>query len=191
MIDRLHQKISYKNNLISEICIRYPMIFNIAIRFTDMLKEKYDVEATHDEVGFVATHFAAHMEKERELRIRRFNRIGVVCSTGGGSAYLIKLQIESLFVKAEVETFSFLQLEELADFQPDLIFTIVPLNREFSAPIIYIKELLDDQDLIRIRQVLQFDNCDSLSIADVDSYIYSLFSRDFSKSVRKQTIRLS
>ena len=155
LIDRLHQKISYKNNLISE------------------------VEATHDEVGFVATHFAAHMEKERELRIRRFNRIGVVCSTGGGSAYLIKLQIESLFVKAEVETFSFLQLEELAAFQPDLIFTIVPLNREFSAPIIYIKELLDDQDLIRIRQVLQFDNCDSLSIADVDSYIYSLFSRDF------------
>ena len=137
LIDRLHQKISYKNNLISEICIRYPMIFNIAIRFADMLKEKYDVEATHDEVGFVATHFAAHMEKERELRIRRFNRIGVVCSTGGGSAYLIKLQI------------------------------------------IYIKELLDDQDLIRIRQVLQFDNCDSLSIADVDSYIYSLFSRDF------------
>ncbi len=179
LIDRLHQKISYKNNLISEICIRYPMIFNIAIRFADMLKEKYDVEATHDEVGFVATHFAAHMEKERELRIRRFNRIGVVCSTGGGSAYLIKLQIESLFVKAEVETFSFLQLEELAAFQPDLIFTIVPLNREFSAPIIYIKELLDDQDLIRIRQVLQFDNCDSLSIADVDSYIYSLFSRDF------------
>ena len=124
LIDRLHQKISYKNNLISEICIRYPMIFNIAIRFADMLKEKYDVEAT-------------------------------------------------------VETFSFLQLEELAAFQPDLIFTIVPLNREFSAPIIYIKELLDDQDLIRIRQVLQFDNCDSLSIADVDSYIYSLFSRDF------------
>ena len=78
-----------------------------------------------------------------------------------------------------METFSFLQLEELAAFQPDLIFTIVPLNREFSAPIIYIKELLDDQDLIRIRQVLQFDNCDSLSIADVDSYIYSLFSRDF------------
>lgn len=179
LIDRLHQKISYKNNLISEICIRYPMIFNIAIRFADMLKEKYDVEATHDEVGFVATHFAAHMEKERELRIRRFNRIGVVCSTGGGSAYLIKLQIESLFVKAEVETFSFLQLEELEAFQPDLIFTIVPLNREFSAPIIYIKELLDDQDLIRIRQVLQFDNCDSLSIADVDSYMYSLFSRDF------------
>lgn len=27
--------------------------------------------------------------------------------------------------------------------------------------------------------MLQFDNCDSLSIADVDSYIYSLFSRDF------------
>ena len=64
LIERLHQKISYKNTLIKEICIRYPMIFNIAIRFSDMLKEKYNVEVTHDEAGFIATHFAAHMERE-------------------------------------------------------------------------------------------------------------------------------
>ncbi len=30
LIDRLHQKISYKNTLVNEICIQYPMIFNIA-----------------------------------------------------------------------------------------------------------------------------------------------------------------
>ncbi|TCU60537.1 BglG family transcriptional antiterminator [Longicatena caecimuris] len=179
LIERLHQKISYKNTLIKEICIRYPMIFNIAIRFSDMLKEKYNVEVTHDEAGFIATHFAAHMERERKSRILRFNRIGVVCSSGGGSAYLIKLQIESLFSQADVETFSFLQMDELERYHPDLIFTIMPLDRDFAAPVIYIKELLDDLDLMRIRQVLQYDNCDSLSIADADSYLYSIFDRHF------------
>lgn len=179
LIERLHQKISYKNNLIKEICIRYPMIFNIAIRFSDMLKEKYNVEVTHDEAGFIATHFAAHMERERKSRILRFNRIGVVCSSGGGSAYLIKLQIESLFSQADVETFSFLQMDELERYHPDLIFTIMPLDRDFAAPVIYIKELLDDLDLMRIRQVLQYDNCDSLSIADANSYLYSIFDRHF------------
>lgn len=179
LIERLHQKISYKNTLIKEICIRYPMIFNIAIRFSDMLKEKYNVEVTHDEAGFIATHFAAHMERERKSRILRFNRIGVVCSSGGGSAYLIKLQIESLFSQADVETFSFLQMDELERYHPDLIFTIMPLDRDFAAPVIYIKELLDDLDLMRIRQVLQYDNCDSLSIADVNSYLYSIFDRHF------------
>lgn len=179
LIERLHQKISYKNTLIKEICIRYPMIFNIAIRFSDMLKEKYNVEVTHDEAGFIATHFAAHMERERKSRILRFNRIGVVCSSGGGSAYLIKLQIESLFSQADVETFSFLQMDELERYHPDLIFTIMPLDRDFAAPFIYIKELLDDLDLMRIRQVLQYDNCDSLSIADANSYLYSIFDRHF------------
>lgn len=179
LIERLHQKISYKNTLIKEICIRYPMIFNIAIRFSDMLKEKYNVEVTHDEAGFIATHFAAHMERERKSRILRFNRIGVVCSSGGGSAYLIKLQIESLFSQADVETFSFLQMDELERYHPDLIFNIMPLDRDFAAPVIYIKELLDDLDLMRIRQVLQYDNCDSLSIADANSYLYSIFDRHF------------
>ena len=179
LIERLHQKISYKNTLIKEMCIRYPMIFNIAIRFSDMLKEKYNVEVTHDEAGFIATHFAAHMERERKSRILRFNRIGVVCSSGGGSAYLIKLQIESLFSQADVETFSFLQMDELERYHPDLIFTIMPLDRDFAAPVIYIKELLDDLDLMRIRQVLQYDNCDSLSIADANSYLYSIFDRHF------------
>lgn len=179
LIERLHQKISYKNTLIKEICIRYPMIFNIAIRFSDMLKEKYNVEVTHDEAGFIAIHFAAHMERERKSRILRFNRIGVVCSSGGGSAYLIKLQIESLFSQADVETFSFLQMDELERYHPDLIFTIMPLDRDFAAPVIYIKELLDDLDLMRIRQVLQYDNCDSLSIADANSYLYSIFDRHF------------
>lgn len=179
LIERLHQKISYKNTLIKEICIRYPMIFNIAIRFSDMLKEKYNVEVTHDEAGFIATHFAAHMERERKSRILRFNRIGVVCSSGGGSAYLIKLQIESLFSQADVETFSFLQMDELERYHPDLIFTIMPLDRDFAAPVIYIKELLDDLDLMRIRQVLQYDNCDSLSVADANSYLYSIFDRHF------------
>lgn len=181
LIDRLHQKISYKNTLITEICIRYPMIFNIAIRFSDMLKDKYDVEVTQDEAGFIATHFLAHMEKERTSRLRKFGKIGVVCSSGGGSAYLIKMQIESLFSSAEVVTFSFLEMEELEQFKPDLIFTIMPLDQEFHAPVIFIKELLDDLDLMRIRQVLQYDNCDSFSIEDANSYVYSIFHKDFFK----------
>lgn len=29
-----------------------------------MLKTKYGVEVSQDEAGFIATHFAAHMEKD-------------------------------------------------------------------------------------------------------------------------------
>lgn len=179
LLERLSNKISYQNLLIKEICARYPMIFNISIRFSEMLKNKYGVEVSQDEAGFIATHFAAHMEKERQMKMNRFTRIAVVCSSGGGSAYLIKMQIESLFNQANVETFSFMNMDELENFQPDLIFTILPLEKEFSVPIIQIKELLDDLDLMQIKQILQYENCDSFDLTDTSNYLYSIFNKEF------------
>ena len=179
LIERLSKKISYQNLLIKEICARYPMIFNVSIRFSEMLKKKYNVEVSQDEAGFIATHFAAHMERERQMNLSRFNSIAVVCSSGGGSAYLIKMQIDSLFKSANVETFSFMQMDELESFKPDLIFTILPLAKEFSVPVIYIKELLDDLDLMQIKQVLQYENCNSFDLTDSNSFLYSIFNKDF------------
>lgn len=179
LIERLSKKISYQNLLIKEICARYPMIFNISIRFSEMLKKKYNVEVSQDEAGFIATHFAAHMEKERQAKMDQFARIAVVCSSGGGSAYLIKMQIESLFKQADVETFSFMDMNHLESFHPDLIFTILPLEREFSVPVIYIKELLDDLDLMQIKQVLQYENFESFDLTDTNNYLYSIFNKEF------------
>lgn len=179
LIDRLHQKISYNNSLITEICVRYPMLFNIALRFSTMLKEKYNVVVTNDEAGFIATHFMAHMEKERTSRLRRFEKIGVVCSSGGGSAYFIKIQLASLFTKAEVVTFGFLEMDKLKSFNPDVIFTIMPLSQEFHVPVIFIKELLDDLDLVRIQRILQYDNYDFQYIEDGDAWFYRIFNKKF------------
>lgn len=181
LVDRLHNKISYKNPLANELSITYPMIFNIAIQFCDMLNEKYGVKATFDEIGFIATHFAAHMEKEKQKKLQSYNKIGVVCSSGGGSAYMIKMQIESLFPNAQVCTFSFLQQDELLKFEPDLIFTVMPLSSDIQIPIIYIKELLDDRDLYRIKQILQCDEYDPYILINEDPVYYSFFSKDFFK----------
>lgn len=179
LVDRLHNKISYKNPLANELSITYPMIFNVAIQFCDMLKEKYNVEATLDEIGFIATHFTAHMEKEKQQKLQAYNRIGVVCSSGGGSAYMIKIQIESLFRNALVQTFSFLQQGELLDFKPDLIFTVMPLSSEIKIPIIYIKELLDDKDLYLIKQILQCEEYDPYALIHENPIYYSFISKDF------------
>lgn len=183
LIDRLHKKISYRNPLANELNITYPMMFNIAIQFCDMLHEKYNVNVTFDEIGFVAMHFATHMEKEKQGRLLSYNRIGIVCSSGGGSAYMIKVQIESLFPNAEVRTFSFLQQEELQTYQPDLIFTVMPLLSEIKAPIIYIKELLDDKDLMKIKQILQCEDYDPYTLVKENPMYYSFFSKEFFKYI--------
>lgn len=179
LVERLHNKISYKNALAKQISIIYPTIFNIAIQFCDILHEKYNVEFTFDEIGFVAMHFAAHMEKEKQLKLQSYNKIGVVCSSGGGSAYMIKMQLESVFPKAEVKTFSFLQQDELVSYKPDIIFTVIPISYDAHIPVIYIKELLDDKDLYRIRQILQCDDYDPYTFINENPIYYSYFSKEF------------
>ncbi|UTY40042.1 PTS sugar transporter subunit IIA [Allocoprobacillus halotolerans] len=183
LVDRLRNKISYKNELANELSITYPMIFNIGIQFCEMLQEKYNVQSSFDEIGFVAMHFAGHMEKEKQDKLQSFDRIGVVCSSGGGSAYMIKMQIESLFPNAEVQTFSFLAQKDLETYQPDLIFTVMPLSLEIQVPIIYIKELLKDNDLLRIKQVLQMDDYDAWAVMNENPLYYSFFSKEFFKVV--------
>lgn len=185
LVERLSNKISYQNVLIKEICARYPMIFNISIKFSELLKNKYGVEVTQDEAGFIATHFATHMERERQKNIERFDRIAVVCSSGGGCAVLIKTQIGSLFKRATIETFSFVQEREIKQFDPNLIFTIMPLKEKYSVPIIYIKELLGDIDLARIKQALQYEKCDSFDLSN-DSYLYSIFNKEFFQYIDAQ-----
>ena len=148
LINRLSYKISYTNPIIDELAIKYPIIFNIAIALGNMLKEKYGIEPTRDEIGFIATHFAVHMEKEIIYKLGKYNKIAIVCSSGGGSAYLIKLKIGNLFGKANIETFSILEMKELEEFNPDIIFSISELNTSLKVPLIYIKELLDDYDIL-------------------------------------------
>ncbi|MGM9912056.1 BglG family transcription antiterminator [Floccifex sp.] len=183
LIDRLHNKISYQNPLANELNITYPMMFNIAIQFCNMVHEKYDVEVTFDEIGFVAMHFATHMEKEKLGKLMSYNRIGIVCSSGGGSAYMIKIQIESLFPKAQVQTYSYIQQDELKAFEPDLIFTVIPLSIEIKAPVIYIKELLDDKDLVKIKQILQCEEYDPYILINEHPMYNSFYSKEFFKFV--------
>lgn len=120
LLDRLHQSISFSNPLVHEISVKYPVIFNICIRFAGMLEEKYHVKTTQDEIGFIATHFAAHMEKELHHKLNLYHRIAIICSSGGGSAFLIKLKLETIFSSSNIETFSLLELDEVRSYEPDI-----------------------------------------------------------------------
>lgn len=178
LLDRLHQSISFTNPLMNEISAKYPAVFNLAIKFSNELQRVFHVEVTQEETGFIATHFAAHMEKEVRDKMGRFNKIAVLCSSGGGSAYLIKLKLESLFTSSNIQTFSLLDQDEVKTFQPDIIFTIMDLVDEYDVPIIRINELLDDNDILKIKNMFSLSG--SSEFCSNEDVIRS-FSKDFFK----------
>ena len=57
----------------------------------------------------------------------------------------------------------------------------MPLSQEIKAPIIYIKELLDDRDLVKIKQILQCEEYDPYTLIQDNPMYYSFFSKDFFK----------
>ncbi|WP_416175464.1 BglG family transcription antiterminator [Clostridium sp.] len=179
LANRYKNKISHKNSFATQLSVVYPMIFDIAIQFCDVFYKKYNIKFSFDEIGFVAMHFAAHMEKEKELKIQSYKKIGVVCTSGGGISYLIKMQLESVFSRSEVKTFSFLQQEELLSYKPDIIFTAVPISYDVNIPVIYIKEFLDDKDLYRIREIIKCDDYNPYTLINEKPTYYSYFSKEF------------
>ena len=180
LLERSAFSISYKNPIIDEIQIKYPVAFNIAILLGKMLNSKYQVDINRDEIGFIATHFAMNMEKQLVYKFKKYNSIAIVCSSGGGSAQLIKFKISGLFKNTEIRTFSILQMKEMEDFNPDIIFSICEIETNLKVPIIYIKELLDDYDILRIKELVMFENFNQSVIQEKKTaFISKFFNIDY------------
>lgn len=154
LIARLDDKVTYKNPLLLELCIKYSMIFDIVLKLSSFLKDKFGYETSNDELGLIAVHFLNHSEKERKNRLNQYEKVAVICTTDGGISELLKTRIQSIFPSSKVEAVPFWRYSEINDFQPNIIFSSVPLKDNPDSPVIYIKELLSDKDLENIKRML-------------------------------------
>lgn len=150
LLDRLHQNITFENPLRDQISTCYPTAYDMAIKFSIMVHDQYHVNIHQDEVSFIATHFAVAMEKNTLEQKKLYRRIAVICSSGGGSAYLIQLKLKSIFSESTIHTFSRMNIDEVILFKPDVIFSTLDLIPDINIPVIHIKELADDIEINRI-----------------------------------------
>lgn len=162
LIARLDEKITYKNPLLLELCIKYSMIFDIVLKLSSFLKDRFGYETSNDELGLIAVHFLNHSEKERKDKINQYEKVAIICTNDGGISELVKTRIQSIFPKSKVRAFPFWDYAETVSFRPNVIFSSVPLKENPDIPVIYIKELLSDKDLDNIKRML-FLNDDSIS----------------------------
>lgn len=139
-----------------EVEILHPDAMLVAFRIKDQLERNFDISISKTEVAYIALHIAAHHERERQNRLGQFARIAVICTSGNGGAYFTKMQLKQAFANAEVETFSFTELNQVRRFKPDVIFSMVPLHEYATVPVIRIKEFLSTADIHQLQQALAF-----------------------------------
>lgn len=176
---RLYTGHQLENPIIDDIYTQYANVFNVAMGFINELNKDLDADISKDEIGYVAIYFAASLEKQSNQVIDDYQKIAVICSTGGGAAYLLKVTLERLFSNAEVDTFALNEIDQI-DSTYDLMISTVPLQQDqFDIPIIYTKPILNQAEITKIEKDLNLLRESQNKVFDVHQFILSLFDSDW------------
>lgn len=199
LLNRMYHNLQLENPLIDEVYSKYANIFVIAFRFSEHIEKNYGFKLTIDEVGYLALHFATHFERIKNKSLEQYKRIVVICTTGGGSAQLLRLKLEAIFPKAIVVTSSVNELDKFENEPPDLFLTTIPISKGFGkVPVIHIKQLLDDSEIKRIKEIVSltiYKQPISNSVPNIielfsEKFYYRNGTTDYEELLRMQSIDL-
>lgn len=153
-ITRYKYKMNIRNPLLAEIKKNYPFSFDIALVGSKVIEEVYKIRISESEIGYLALHFELALKKPNNLD----NKINttIVCASGLASSQLIKYKLIENFSN-EITTTNSLQLYELSEHKlqgTDLIISTIPLEKDFSVPVIYVNTILTDVDILNLKKFI-------------------------------------
>ncbi|MFQ9628849.1 MAG: BglG family transcription antiterminator [Enterococcus avium] len=178
LIERSRKEMNFSNPYLEDISKDYPVMFNYAVMFSKWLEERFQLTIASDEIGYLATHMTVPYHKWQQHLIENIYRIAVVCSSGGGMAYLVEMKLRRIFPRAKIQTFSMFEIEDIQTYFPDLIFSIIELTIEVDCPVILMSEIQSELDYLEVSEnlsLLKSDEPFSIERAFFDLFSEGLF----------------
>lgn len=178
LIERSRKDVNFSNPYLEDISKDYPVMFNYAVMFSKWLEERFQLTIASDEIGYLATHMTVPYHKWQQHLIENIYRIAVVCSSGGGMAYLVEMKLRRIFPRAKIQTFSMFEIEDIQTYFPDLIFSIIELTIEVDCPVILMSEIQSELDYLEVSEnlsLLKSDETFSIERAFFDLFSEVLF----------------
>ncbi|SDZ65793.1 lichenan operon transcriptional antiterminator [Evansella caseinilytica] len=150
-INRFRYGMNIRNPLLQDIKKTYPMAFEAGVVAGLALEKLTNVTIDENEIGYLALHIGAAIER-RNLKSDKPKRAIVVCASGAGSAQMIKYKLKSRFSdKIEViKTTEYYKLAQCSLDAVDVIISSIPIQEELPVPIIYVNTILNDHDFSKI-----------------------------------------
>ena len=152
-IYRLREGMTIYNPLLSEIKEDYPALFDLVDR--GMKKVFVDEEIPEEEVGFVAMHFGAALDRGQGGFPRS---VLVICPAGIASARMLASRLEKAFPQIRtIRNTSLFELGRIAAEEFDLVVSTVPLPVA-EGSYVQVPPLLSEDDVKKIRDHLRERN---------------------------------
>ncbi len=160
-LTRMDYKLSIRNPLLKQIKNQYPDIFNASAIAVKAIEETLHQTIPIDEVGYVALHFGAAIERyNQRINETMALKIGVVCASGIGISSLLSSRIKNIFPDLQmVVPMALEDVDKSLDQPLDLLITTIPIEHSSIASV-YVHPLLSDEDILNIKKAI--DVCKSL-----------------------------
>ncbi len=152
---RLRWGLAQDNPLLAEIKEQYPVAYRAADDVAKVLNATWNVEIPESEIGYIAIHIAAALERARSNAAQPLRAL-LVCGVGVGSSRLLKTRLSTGFPGLEIGqvTSSYHFRDIIRREQFDLVISTCALP-ESHLPVVQVSPLLNDQDQERLRQVIE------------------------------------
>ncbi len=155
-INRMKFGMNIRNEMLEVIKNNYQLAFQIAVIASKVIEDKEQIAVNENEIGFIAIHFGAALSRKGIDNETNFKTAIIVCSTGIGTAFLIREKIKVHFknkIKV-VKTISLYEIDDETIASVDMILTTIPVKNIKSEKIIEVSNLLDNNELKKIENLI-------------------------------------
>lgn len=155
LLSRLTFGFKQQNPILLEIKREMNQAFELALCAAKIINERYHLNTSEDEMGYLALHFAVALDKKEKAISDK--KIIVVCASGRGTAKLFHHRLINRyhFKDENLILASAFDLETI-DFSDILcILTTIPLAKTYPVPIILIDMLLNQQSFEKVDKAIE------------------------------------
>ncbi|CAM3138038.1 PRD domain-containing protein [Streptobacillus felis] len=170
---RIRFDIKIKNPLLDDIKKNMPLEYNVATYVSNLISKRYnDKKLAEEEIGYIAV--ILHMSKGINVNILSKKNVLIVCPSGRGVSKFLIYTYNNLFSEY-TNIISSCGENELMDVDlenVDVIFTLIDLNTKVNKPVYRINYFLNDEDVLKIKNILKGDNNYLKEIIPKSLFIY-------------------
>ncbi|MGY3835809.1 transcriptional regulator LicR [Bacillus atrophaeus] len=149
-VNRNRYGMNLRNPMLSAIKENYPLAFEAGIIAGVVIKDKTGIEIHENEIGYLALHFGAAIERRKTESPPK--RCIIVCASGTGSAQLLREKLRSHFGKRLdiLGTAEYYSLDQISYESVDFVVSTIPIKRELPVPVLKVNTILGGNDFAKI-----------------------------------------
>ncbi len=161
---RMKYNMEIRNPLLKQIQTQYAQVYQTTKQAVETINQAYGLPIYEGEIGFLAIHFGAAMERLSQKQERRTVRLAVVCASGIGISSLLASKIKRIFQsEVTVHPHSQLEIQQMTPDKYDLMVTTMPLDQGWL-PILVVNPLLSEEDIEKLRTEIKRISQSALNI---------------------------